>query len=608
MSTVDPWHYPRPDLARKLLARFDPGPAEALALYAPRRSGKTSFLLNDLAATAAEQGLQPVFVDLWANRERPGEAIADALEAAARKVQSPDFKYGTVLGRFAKEVTSIGAFGVSVGMKERASVTGPSTQDTLSRIGYWADQLLASSARPVMLIVDEAGALASAKDGLEVAAALRAALQRHGRLDVRPVFSASSRESLTRLFDTPDSPLYRFGVGGVLPPPDEGIAKHFAERLKESSGISVSVNALTDAYRRLDNKPAALRSLAASMDAEADPSVSKYLERQLGSQESMAEQRAGLLKKQLAPLDIALLREIASERPQLWGAEALGRIAGEAGIPIVTPKSLDDSLTRLRAAGLVARIERGLYEVEDHEAAHSLLREEVLEPRMVATANATMSINKQSGYVTVTIDTRSAAFEDAGREYELARLLSDAAHIVREAGAIDQIHAKLDDINGNRAGKVEWQETAPLVDPSETGVLHVSVRAGDTTAEIIHEIAENVRLGASSFVVRSPDGNVIALASIRDPDPEADKRWRREMDDLRHGYVEDRLVEAGYAIRQLPGTPGERMLLPPPGGHADSDFAREWQHFERTRQAELRDAHPSNPERARYQEASHELT
>lgn len=579
MSNIDPWHYPRPDLAQKLLSRFDPGPAEALSLYAPRREGKSSFLLNDLATTGASQGLQPVFVDLWANRERPGEAIADALEAAARKVQSPDFKYGTVLGRFAKDVTSIGAFGVSVGMKERPSPTGPATQDTLSRIGYWADQLVAHSARPVLLIIDEAGALANAVGGQEVAASLRAALQRHGRLDCRAVFSASSRESLTRLFDTPDSPLYRFGISETLPPPDAGIAAHFAERMKASSGIRVSAAELASAYEKLGQKPAPLRSMAASMDAEANPDVHKFLQRQLGSQESMAEQRSAILKKQLAPVDLALLREIASGRPQLWGADALGRIADEIGVPIVTPKVLDESLAKLRAGGLIARVERGQYELEDHDAAHALLSEDVLEPRMFAAANATMPMNKQNGYVTIMVDTRGAAFEDAGRAYELARVLGDAAAKVRETHALDQVLAKLEDLNGNRVGRIEWQETVPLVDPTETGVMHLSVRAGDTTAEIIDEIADNVRLGATSFVVRSPDGSVISVASLRDPEPEADKRWVREILDGYRESLELQLRDAGYTI-QL-GQPGERLLLPPASGCDKGDLAAEWERIER---------------------------
>src|ERR1700730_7277822 len=67
----DPWHYPRSELARTFLRRFDPGPAEALTLFAQRRSGKTAFLKNDLATIGIEAKLQPVYIDLWAHLDDP---------------------------------------------------------------------------------------------------------------------------------------------------------------------------------------------------------------------------------------------------------------------------------------------------------------------------------------------------------------------------------------------------------------------------------------------------------------------------------------------------------------------------------------------------------
>ncbi len=90
----DPWHYPRPELANTFLRRFDPGPAEALTLFAQRRSGKTAFLKNDLAAAALATKLQPVYIDLWAHMDDPSLAIADGFEAAARTLQDPKYKYG----------------------------------------------------------------------------------------------------------------------------------------------------------------------------------------------------------------------------------------------------------------------------------------------------------------------------------------------------------------------------------------------------------------------------------------------------------------------------------------------------------------------------------
>jgi hypothetical protein len=363
----DPWHYQRRDLANKLLRRFDPGPAELITLFAERRTGKTAFLQNDLSPAALTAGLQPVYVDLWAHRANPGRGLADAFEEAAKAVRDPDYKYGSIIGRFNDDVASVGAFGVSLGLKPRADRNAPDDSETIPRIGFWSNRLMAASKRPVLLMVDEVQTIAAADDGVNIASALRAAMQRHGRMNLKPVFTGSSRDGLDRMFTLSDAPFFRYGVRDELPPPDDGIAAFFAGKLKASSGINASVPALVAAFNELDRRPGPFREMVEAMDQAADNNVDKYLQRQIGAMQAMSQARLALSR--LKPVDAAILEHIATGGGEIFSKETNVAISAKVGVDALNNKTLLDSVNRLRDLGMVVKSGRGQYEIEDQDIA-----------------------------------------------------------------------------------------------------------------------------------------------------------------------------------------------------------------------------------------------
>ena len=89
MKTFDDLHVRRPDLAAGYLALLKGQPGRPIALFAPRRVGKTYFLKNDLTPLAAAAGFLTVYADLWLNRGAPLESINYALEEALDDVVVP---------------------------------------------------------------------------------------------------------------------------------------------------------------------------------------------------------------------------------------------------------------------------------------------------------------------------------------------------------------------------------------------------------------------------------------------------------------------------------------------------------------------------------------
>jgi hypothetical protein len=82
------WHYPRTELANKILKGFQVGLAERFTIFAPRKRGKTEFVQRDVAPLAKEQGILVVYVDFWRDKASPAMAFATAVMAARREQES----------------------------------------------------------------------------------------------------------------------------------------------------------------------------------------------------------------------------------------------------------------------------------------------------------------------------------------------------------------------------------------------------------------------------------------------------------------------------------------------------------------------------------------
>lgn len=84
---IPPLNYRRPALATAYCAALIGAGIEdarsGLFLAAPRRTGKSTFLRQDLIPELTRLGWLPVYVDLWAKKDSdPGQLIATAVKSA----------------------------------------------------------------------------------------------------------------------------------------------------------------------------------------------------------------------------------------------------------------------------------------------------------------------------------------------------------------------------------------------------------------------------------------------------------------------------------------------------------------------------------------------
>ena len=387
--SADPWHYPRTDLARKYLELMRPGPAESITLFSQRRTGKTAFLANDVADVAQELGRIPVFVDLWKERLDPGPALAEQLRIAALTLEQPQ-GFLQRIGR--TEVTSVGLAGQSLSFKDRPTPEAPSSP-TLA-ISYWGDRMARATSKPIVLMVDEVQALATGKNALETASALRAFLQspsaRAGR--VQPIFTGSSRDGIQRLVNDSKAAFYQYGAMPDFPSPDDGIARFMAKQLKNLAGVTVDEARLLHAFEELERKPGPLKSMVVSMATDRSADVDKYLNMQIGELRAAADVRVELAR--LRPIEKVIIQRIA-DGDSLFSKEAQQDYVERVGTSL-NNKSINDALTKLRNANLVTRVGHGQYVIEDEEVAAAVVNElEDLAPKAPSASSvARLAMNR----------------------------------------------------------------------------------------------------------------------------------------------------------------------------------------------------------------------
>ena len=196
----------RPDLANDLAALIlsDAALAPArsgLFLAAPRRTGKSTFLREDLMPALESRGAAVLYVDLWADRAlEPGLAIVSLIRAALAQED------GALLKMFRKaglDKVNVGGLGFDV------AKVGLGTGVTLSAaLATLSDRLKA----PIVLMIDEAQHAATTESGNNALFALKAArdeLNSSAHHGLRIVATGSSRPKLALLRASKDQAFFK---------------------------------------------------------------------------------------------------------------------------------------------------------------------------------------------------------------------------------------------------------------------------------------------------------------------------------------------------------------------------------------------------------------
>lgn len=353
--THDIWHYPRLELARSVFTLFDSGLSSALTFFAPRRMGKTEFLLKDIRPLALKQGWQVFYFSFLDSGDDPeGQFVAALSEHALGR----DWFHR--IRRTLPRSVKIGGNAAGVGGNleiagQEAQVRLPDAKELIAR--------LAGEGNSTLLLLDEVQVLANRSGHDRLVASLRTGLDLH-KDRVKVIFTGSSREGLRRMFSRANAPFFHFGQNLDFPSLERGFTDHLADCYHTITTRALDKDALWQAFEDLQRVPASIRALVERL--VLNPLLT--LEQALDTlQEDIAEQRDyAVVWAALGPLDREILLLVARGESTLFAARVRRYLADTLGLEKLTSAEVHTAVRRLVHRELLSKQSaRGSYVIND---------------------------------------------------------------------------------------------------------------------------------------------------------------------------------------------------------------------------------------------------
>ena len=260
----DPWHFERSEFTERILTLLAHGPAQALILFAPRRTGKTEFLLKDLAPLAEDGGHRVIYASFWQAPLSPLAVLLHALETSLRQGSFMDRVRSSATALAPRLKLSAALPGAEVAAEvDLTALEGRPPGELLLHL----DDLLERVSRrrkATILLLDEVQELARIRENTSLVAALRTSLDKRAER-LRAVFTGSSREGLAAMFSARQAPFFHFATPIVLPALGEPFVDHVLDTFEKVSQRTLQRNEMLSAFERLHANPYFFRVLIETM-------------------------------------------------------------------------------------------------------------------------------------------------------------------------------------------------------------------------------------------------------------------------------------------------------------------------------------------------------
>jgi len=358
----DPWHFPRPDLARRLLFGLTDGPARALTMFAPRRTGKTEFLLKDFAPLASRERHRVVYVSFWEAPAAPLALLLHALETSLKGGRLTDRLRSGAAALAPKLALSAPLPGTAASVE--IDLGALDVEPPAELLLYLGDLLerVSDAGHPTMLLLDEVQELARDERHRPLVAALRTALDvRSDRL--RAIFTGSSQTGLRSMFSHREAPFFHFGTPLDLPALGRPFVDHLVAVHGRITDEALDADAAFAMFERLHSNPYFFRLAMETLvlDPAVGPDEAEVRVRDRAADE-LGYDHSWLA---LEPLQRAVLAELAlgTERPFAADTRAsIGARLGDGEAP--SSARVQGALKRLERRRLIDRLD-GTWRVAD---------------------------------------------------------------------------------------------------------------------------------------------------------------------------------------------------------------------------------------------------
>ncbi len=317
-----------------------------LFLSGLRRTGKTTFLKQDLIPILEAHGAIVIYVDLWSDTTLPPSTL---LHRAVREVAAHGFK-------FKFDLSKLGEQG------------GASLAEAFTAV-------VEQASADLVLIVDEVQQTLASEDGLSMMLALKAARDAIN-LSPKPAgnfvfIGTGSNRALVQELSARRNMAFQGAQSLPYPVLGDDFVTHLLTRLKVQGSKAIPSDAVAaQAFKDLGARPEellnALRVLSHSVAGGADPDVALPI--------IIDTMRSGLANAELLRIqEIGSFAEVIfariassseTETRGLYSAEAMEDYAEELGRR-VRPEDIQNVVKQMQAANIIMRLAHGAYTVVD---------------------------------------------------------------------------------------------------------------------------------------------------------------------------------------------------------------------------------------------------
>lgn len=339
--------------------------SSGLFLAAPRRTGKSTFLREDLRPQLESKGALVLYVDLWENRQTdPGDAIINAIRVELAK-------HDGVLTRLAKStgLDRVGVSGTSFSLDKLGLQKGISLSAALSALSDEASKL-------IVLVIDEAQHAITTDGGNNALFALKAArdeLNSSRHKGLRVVATGSNQDKLAMLRNSKDQAF--FGAPLVKFP---SLGKEYVAWFCQHAQLGAPLDAemVYDLFAKAAFRPEILGAAADTLRFEFGIDKGEIADRfyaEVLLEIESSNREALRVIHSLTPLQSSVLHVLAKAGAAYAPFEARTMEAYHARMVAIAPSSevradipnVQQALVALQEKGLVWKAARGVYALED---------------------------------------------------------------------------------------------------------------------------------------------------------------------------------------------------------------------------------------------------
>ena len=366
--------YRRPRLAASMAQQLlepsvlDEGLRSGLFLSGLRRTGKTTFLINDLIPALEKSGALVIYVDLWSDVQvNPSELVHRAIRKVLAELQTP----ASAIFKKLKRVASAEVAGYGLNFSFALEKLGEQNGTTLTQA---LTEVVDQAKTDLVLIVDEVQHALATDDGARMMLALKAARDAiNSRPDTPGHFlfiGTGSHRALVGELVTRRNQAFAGATSVAYPVLNGDFVEHVLKRLavENTSGLP-SLEAATDAFRVVGNRPEelvkALRLLRMQLASPGNPDA--HLAVIAATLRTTAADVELIRLEQLGGLATAIFDRIATAEGGtrgLFSAEAAAEYSRTLGRE-VRVEEIQPAVNELLAANLIMRRSHGVYGITD---------------------------------------------------------------------------------------------------------------------------------------------------------------------------------------------------------------------------------------------------